>query len=484
MHRILTSVVCTLAALVATSGASVVADEPSTESFQSEKFLEIMQAVQDHHIDPPANQQMILSGVRALYENRDSRPNDLSKQISALSSNEQFAAFLDTCRKELVTPENEVQSFERFIKGMLSCVPGQASRLPAKEAKVRAQLEANRYVGIGIGLHKLDNSFPQINKSIYGGSGYEAGVRSNDLILEINGSSTEGKSLGEVVDELRGEEGTEVTLVLRQPEQPTRTLTIKRQVTFIPTIEGTREVIPGRWEYFLEAAPHIAILKFIQIGPSTAHELKKIEVELRSRPLKGIVLDLRNASGNLHDVVTLADQLLDSGILGRLRTKDGEVVHTMQPGCLWKDTPLIALVDMGTGAGPTYLAAALQDSKRALIVGEVPEHSAYVQSRIPLSDGSSLQLATGSLRRASGIELISTNDDPTMLERQQEADFEKTKLNYLLPDFGRMTTSMRGPTKGESTEAIPPRESAKIEDSWLRTAVELLSKSPSVRDTK
>ena len=118
MHRILASVMCTLAMMV-TSGTSVIGDEPSTESFRSERFLEVMQAVQDHHIDPPSNQQMILSGVRALYETRDSRPANLSQQVSVLSSNDQFSAFLDACRKELVTPENEAQSCERFIKGML-----------------------------------------------------------------------------------------------------------------------------------------------------------------------------------------------------------------------------------------------------------------------------------------------------------------------------------------------------------------------------
>jgi carboxyl-terminal processing protease len=482
MHRILRSVICTLALMV-TLGTSVVADEPSTESFQSERFLEIMQAVQDHHIDPPSNQQMILSGVRALYETRDSRPNNLSKQISALSSNEQFAAFLDTCRKELITPENEVQSCERFINGMFSCVPGNPSRLPAKEAKVRSQLEANRYVGIGISLTQV-NGAPQIFKSMYGGSGYKAGVRSNDFILEINGSSTQGKTLNQIVDELRGDEGTEVTLVLRQPEQSARTLTIERQVTFIPTIEGTRETAPGQWEYSLESAPDIAILKFLQIGPSTSHELKKIEVELRSRSLKGIVLDLRNSSGTLHDVVTLADQLLDSGVLGRLRTRESMVTHTMQPGCLWKEIPLAALVEMGTGAGPTYLAAALQDSKRATIIGEIPESSAYVQSRIPLSDDSTLQLATGTLIRASGIELVSSIDDPTLRDRQQTAQVDQAKLNYLLPDYSRMTTMMRGSTSGDPSNAAPPLETVEIADSGIRTAVEVLSKSLSVKNAK
>lgn len=476
MRGILASVMCAVA-LLATLEKPVIADEPSTERFQSERFLEIMQAIQDHHIDPPTNQQMMLSGVRALYETRDSRPNNLSQQISGLSSNEQFAAFLDTCRKELVTPENEAQSCERFIEGMFSCVPGKPSRLPSKEAKVRSQLEANRYVGIGISLTQV-NRTAQIYKSIYGGSGYEAGVRSGDFILEINGSSTEGKSLGDVVDELRGEEGTEVTLVLQQPERPKRTLTIKRQVTFIPTIEGTREPIPGQWEYFLDAAPEIAILKFVQIGPSTAHELKKIEVELRSQKLKGIVLDLRNSSGTLHDVVTLADQLLDSGVLGRLRTRESMVTHTMQPGCLWKDIPLAALVDTGTGAGPTYLAAALQDSKRATIIGEIPESSAYIQSRIPLSDGSTLQLATGTLIRASGIELVSSNDDPTLRDRQQTAQVDQAKLNYVLPDFTRMMTMMRGSTSGEPSNAAPPLETVEIADSGIRTAVEVLLRSP------
>ncbi len=404
------------------------------DNFSADRFMEIVNAVMDNHIDPPAKQEMILAGAKALYPLHDRRAHGISRQVSSLSTDDQFAAYIATLRAQFVSSGSEAETSHTFISGMLSSVPGGAMLLPPEEARVQAQLAANRYVGIGIALSQHEG-LPLIMKSMAGGSGFRAGVKDEDLILEIDGQSTKGKSLGTVVQELRGEEGTEVTLLLQQSGQKPRKITVVRSVTFIPTIEGTKEVKPGQWEYTSEATPDIAILRFLRVGPSTAHELKTIEAHLRDRGLRGVVLDLRRAGGTLHDTVTLADQLLDAGVMGSLKNASGVTKHEMQPGSLWKDIPLVAVVDASTGAGPVYLAAALQDSGRAKIVGEIPRANSYVKSRIELSDGSSLELATGTLQRANGVTLMSNSRQPVPPIAIARSDsIDRSKLSYLLPD--------------------------------------------------
>lgn len=427
-----------VALVTAASRFSLAEDDLENGRFQPKLLLEIADAVLDNHIEPPAKQQMILLGVRALIGSNERMPDNFSRKVSKLVSNEDFLSFLESVRSEYVTQENDSAQQANFIRGMLSCVAGRATWMSATDAKVDAQLEANRYVGIGISLVH-DKGLPHIRQVTYGGSGYKAGVLPDDYILAVNGNSTKEKELDEVVKELRGEDGTEVTLTLQQPDKGPRTLTIVRQVTFIPTIEGLSNIAPGKWEYTLKSAPDVAVLKFLKIGPSTPHELKKIEEEFRYRKFQGVVLDFRKASGTLHDITLLADQLLNSGTMGSLRTASCEFVHTMQPGCLWNTTPLVAVVDSSTSAGPTYLAAALQDCRRAEIVGDIPGnsvtgYSSYAQSRFVLTDGSSLQLATGLLHRANGIPLkVNKVDWETFAGSFQRTD-RRSELPFLLPN--------------------------------------------------
>lgn len=442
-----------------------VGEDPVDDLFQTLRIVEIMDAVLDHHVEPPAKQQMILAGVRALYDKREKIPTDLSRQVSQLNSSEEIVEFLEARRKELVAPENEANQLSRFIQGMFSCVPGRPTLLSGKEANVQSQLEANRYVGIGISLTQNSDGMPKIAKSMYGGSGYKAGVLTGDIILEVDGEPTKGSTLNEVVQRLRGDEGTVVKLVLKQPNGEPRTLDVERRVTFIPTIEGIRESAPGQWNYSFDFAPNVVILRLQQIGPSTAHELKKIETQLRGQELSGVVLDLRDASGTLHDLLTFADQLLDAVIIGSLRNADGIVVHTMQPGSLWKDVPILVLVDRTTGAGPIYLAAALQDAKRARICGEMPMVNAYAQSRVLLSDGSSLQLASGTLHRANGHALIHSFFDPSSMEANASPS---DGSNFINPDF---PFSEQGKSVSNSS------------DEWIRKAAEILSAKPKPHET-
>lgn len=376
------------------------------EAFNASGAMEVVDLIHQNHIDPPTRQELVLSGLKAL------RPSDLagnallSTKVSESNGSGELQALIEEQLSEWEDQANLLAAAKRaFVRGAFQATTGRGEFFEANEARINGQLQANQYVGVGIAL-TMEDGIPLITKSFYHGPGYKGGVRDNDSILEIDGLSTKGKTLGVVVEELRGERGTEVELVLKNGGDKARKLNITRDVTFIPTVEGTAEVEPGRWRYLLETQGQIAYLRVVRIGPSTVRELKEINAELMDRELEGLVLDMRSGGGTLHDTLMLADQFLGEGPIGQLISRDTSDMHKSRSGTLFSDIPMAVLVDARSGAGNSYLAAALQDRKRAVVVGTRPQGPMLVKSQFTLSDGSQLQFATGILKRSNG-ELLS-----------------------------------------------------------------------------
>ncbi|MEM7315423.1 MAG: S41 family peptidase, partial [Planctomycetota bacterium] len=400
----------------------------------NERLLSIVDTIMDNHICPPTRQAMIHNGALAVYRAKgDFLPMGLGSEISALSTDNDFDKFLTELRSKV----EKTDSFDdKFLKGMLAIVPGQSNIIPAEQARVNDQLAANRYVGIGIALGMDEQHRPWI-MNLLDGPGLKAGVKKNDLILKIDGEPTDGKDIQQIVKELRGEEGSPVVLELQQEDETPRQLSVVRGKTFIPTVEGIRQPNIREWTYRLNANPDIAYLKLVRIGPSTVHELKRIEAKLRSEPLNGIILDLRTGGGLMHDVVMVADQFLDKATLGHVQSRESKTTHETRDGMLFKDVPIAALVSAGSGPDRVYLAAALQDLGRAQVIGQPTQMSAFVRRHIELEGGDKLLLATGLLHRGNGTPLLkasnaSLESDAAMLSQQRPVAPEI--LDHVFPD--------------------------------------------------
>ncbi|MDF1747101.1 MAG: PDZ domain-containing protein, partial [Gimesia sp.] len=229
----------------------------NAKSFES-RMLTITDVVLEQHIDPPTRQQMILAGVKALYQT-DKRPipKGLSQRISDLTKPGEFTDFL----KGILSEFSELKNRESIlIRGMLSSLPCGAHIVNAEANKVQGQLAANRYVGIGIALTmNKQEKYPAIPNVIYNGPAWRAGVKPNDLILKVNGQSMKSKDLVQAVKSLRGEEGSDVRIEVRQPgSQESRKLKMTRGRVFIPTVEGSRKKSEGEWYYKFSSADDIA----------------------------------------------------------------------------------------------------------------------------------------------------------------------------------------------------------------------------------
>src|SRR5207302_3043941 len=147
-----------------------------------------------------------------------------------------------------------------------------------KERKVAEQLEGNRYVGIHIAVAMDEQEKrPKIYEVFEGGPADRAGVKKDDLLEEVDGVDTKGMDVRQFVDRTRGEEGTDVTIKVRQPkESKSRTLKITRGQLPHPTITGVRKRPSGDWDVRLDGPDPMGYLKVTEIAASTPHELRKL----------------------------------------------------------------------------------------------------------------------------------------------------------------------------------------------------------------
>ena len=489
--------VCLPATFPGEVSQSTPSNPPKAQADVARRIEEITDAVLTHHIDPPARQQMLLDGVKALYRvSGASVPVGLSRRVSALTAPGQFAAFLTEIWPKATAKPVAVGALEEaMIEGTLAGVPGGAFIMSAKESAVMEQFEGNRYVGIHIALGMNDQEKrPSIFEVIEGGPADRAGVKKGDLLELIDGVDTKAMALREAVDLLRGQEGSNVTIKVRQPNAAiARTYTIRRGQHARSTVLGYRKRPGGDWDCLLDATAPIAYLRIEQIAASTPHDLRKLARQLESHGHCGIILDLRSVGGtSVHPAVLLADALLPAGVIGRLRTAERDVTYQADADALFRGLPIAVLVNQSTAGTAEWIVAALQDNHRATIVGS-PTFSAMVatqggisrrsdvKSRVSVGDGSwSIELVTGYLERGDGRRLSSgvTNDSASSSIALRKPRDPNDVTTGVKPDHpvgiarGRAETALPSPPP-----QTPDQKPNLANDPVVQEAVRLLRRS-------
>lgn len=369
----------------------------------------IIATVLDNHIDPPTRQQLILAGTRAVYRAaKKPMPQKTSRRVSQITDRKTLRRHLAELRKQI-----EWKKFldDAFVNGLVASLPGGGRLISAEETRVLGQLNRNRYVGTGvvIGVNKQAKR-PWFPKVFYKGPAWKAGAKHGDMIISINGESSEKMTVQRVVKLLRGEVDSKVVVQVRQPNsKKTRTLKITRGVAFIPTVDGYKQLSEAKWQYRIDKATQLAYVRINRIGSSTLHELRQAERAMQGKPVRGLVLDLRYGGGTLHDIVMIADALLPKGPIGRVRTGDKVKKYESTRGDLFAKLPMAVLVDRATSSGREFLTAALQDRKRAVVVGEPTPGDGNVRSYLTISGSNErMLLATGELQRINGRSLRAT----------------------------------------------------------------------------
>jgi carboxyl-terminal processing protease len=461
----------------------------------------VVDVVLRSHVSPPSRQEMILSGIRALYRvQRAPEPSGLAQRVSDATDPDQLAALLDAAWPR-GKPEEEAR--DALLDGLLGPVAGEARLMTDKEYNVEQQIGGNRYEGVHIALSSEGEGEQRraiVVVVVPGGPADRAGVKAKDAIEAVDDVDVIGRSITEVVDKIRGPLGSTVTLTVRQPKADSaRKLSMTRERLFTPTITGLSKTPAGAWNYRIDGPESIAYLKFGTINASTPHELRRAAEELDADPPRGVILDLRGPrESDFHAAVLLADALLSSGVIGRLQAAGRTTPFHADSDQVFRGKPIAVLVDQATLGVDEWLVAALQDNGRAAVVGSPPERSprmGRVWSRrglgpesawadrqlvfetVPVPEGAGwLKLAIGRLVRSGppqhrpGLDELAIKPDVRIevrdrnpLEVVRRTPFEKDEENQAVdpakdPYISRAIQALRDKAK-KPEKADRPRES-------------------------
>jgi RNA polymerase sigma factor (sigma-70 family) len=326
----------------------------------------IMDAVRKNHLEPPAEEDMVLASARGLVTAAGTPPPDeLPQRAAAVTTEGQLAAlFGDVWPGGAAGSDRDGKLAAATLDALFESIPGRPVPYSTAQLKLTEQLRENRYVGLGVqvGVNKKEQ-FPAFAIPFRRGAARTGGVRPGDLILEIDGKSTKGVfDLEKVAVWLRGEAGSSVSVVVRQPgSAETRPLKLLRGPIPIDSVYGFRRAGEDEWGYRADQAVAIGYLWVKAIKNSTLHELRQAERRLRAEGVRALVLDLRFSAGegHLQDGALVADGLLDGGLMWSVRGDNTVTQYRADREALFRGWPLVALMNDTLDNVPALVLAAL-----------------------------------------------------------------------------------------------------------------------------
>jgi carboxyl-terminal processing protease len=367
---------------------------------------------------------------------------------------------------EEVDPKNLIYG---AVKGMLQGLDPHSSFMAPDEYKEMQVETKGSFGGIGIEIGTRDNMLTVISP-IEDTPAFKAGIKAGDRIVKIGEKYTKDMSINDAVKLMRGPKGTKVSIwILRESWKDPQEFTLTRDIIAIKSVKY--KVLEDGFGY----------VRISQFQEKTANDLEDALNKLGSKEgkLKGLVLDLRNNPGGLlQQAVEVADKFLDSGLIvytkGRASGQDMRFeakTNGTQPPYM-----IIVLVNGGSASASEIVAGALQDNKRAVILGTQTFGKGSVQTIIPLSDGSAIRLTTskyytpsGRSIQAKGIEPNIVVEDVTTKNHIKEKDLERH-----LEAEGGAPQKPEKPEKKVKVEEKAEKEKEEAEDMQLKRALDYL----------
>lgn len=352
---------------------------------------------------------------------------------------ETFMSVFQRVRAQYVDKTDDHVLIKGAIDGMLAALdPHSAYAEGADFQQTKATTDGN-YGGLGITVSTEDGAV-KIVAPTEDTPAWRAGLKSGDYITHLDGVLLYGSTLDEAVEKMRGEAGTKIKLTIVRPgrDKPFDVTLVREKI----------ELKPVKWE-IKDNIGYININGFsAQTGAATESALKSIDTATGGHPL-GYVVDLRSNPGGLLDqAVSVSDAFLDHGEIVSERGRDKTDIERFyaHPGDLAHGLPVVVLVDAGTASAAEIVAGALQDQRRALVMGERSFGKGSVQTVIPMSASSVLRLTTARYYTPSGRSVQAGGIDPDIVvpqlsdpdykdrPRLREADLRKHLLSQTKVD--------------------------------------------------
>lgn len=313
---------------------------------------------------------------------------------------------------------------EGAYRGMLDAVEDPYTTYYSAEELV-SLMEKTEGAFYGIGAYigvDTDTNLPKIVDTIPDTPAQRAGLRSDDIVYEVDGVSTYNMDLSQVVALVRGEEGSTVRLtIVRQGEEDYLYIDIERARVESPTVN---------YEMLEDQIAYIQIIEFDNV---TVEQFAEALAQAKAANMKGLILDVRsNPGGNLSAVVDICEMLLPEGMIVYTENKYGEKQEFICDGTQEFTLPLVLLVDSNSASASEILAGAIKDYGMGTLVGTTTFGKGIVQQIINLEDGSAVKITVSSYYTPNGINIHGTGIDPDVVsEFDSEAYYNDDYDNQL-----------------------------------------------------
>ncbi len=335
-----------------------------------------------------------------------------------------FAEVFEKIKKDYVEPVEDKALLSNAIKGMLSGLDPHSAYLEPDAYKELRVGTTGEFGGLGIEV-SMEDGFVKVIAPIDDTPAQRAGVRAGDLIIRLDDTPVKGMNLNDAVKIMRGKPGTKITLtILREGEEKPLKIAVVRDVIKVASVKK-RTLEPG-----------YGYLRITQFQSRTADNLRKAVSVLKRQNddgLRGLVLDLRNNPGGvLSAAVAVADAFLDKGaiVYTEGRIADSELKFNAKPTDILKGAPIVVLVNGGSASASEIVAGALQDHRRAVVMGSKTFGKGSVQTILPMDNGSALKLTTARYFTPAGRSIQAEGITPDiLLEDLQVSQLEENDID-------------------------------------------------------
>ena len=323
---------------------------------------------------------------------------------------EMYGVFVDAVeqvQQNYVTPVTRRQLMESALRGMLSDLDQHSAYINTSQWKTFKRQIDGKFGGVGMTVEvDEDSKRLKVVAPMVGTPAYNSGIMSGDLILDIDGVTTEGVTIDKAIDALQGQPGTPVKLnVLHEDAEKGEVITVNRAIIEVPSVMGDRRKPTDEWDYLLDKDKKIGYIRITNFVADTTDRVKEALEELKKDGMKALILDLRDDPGGLLTAaVEISDLFVEEGKIVSTRGRNtAEKTFEAHKEGTFSGFPMAVLVNHNSASASEILSACLQDHDRAIVIGERSFGKGSVQNILDLEDGNSvLKLTVATYWRPSG----------------------------------------------------------------------------------
>ncbi|MEX1033350.1 MAG: S41 family peptidase [Cellvibrionaceae bacterium] len=379
-----------------------------------------------------------------------------------------FTKVYNHIRQGYVEDITDTELLEYAIKGMLTELDPHSSYLDSSSFEKLQVNTSGEFGGLGIEVGQEDG-FVKVIAPMDGTPAAEAGVQAGDLIIKLGNKSVKGMSLNDAVDLMRGPKGSEINLtIIREGVDQPFDLTLVRDTIKVASVRS-RFVEPG-----------YAYLRIAQFQAKTGDDVVNALNKLKDQDsnLKGLILDLRNNPGGvLQASVEVADAFLDEGLIvyteGRIR--NGDQTFSATPGDAMDDLPIVVLINEGSASASEIVAGALQDHRRAVVVGTDSFGKGSVQTVIPISEDRAIKLTTALYFTPGGRSIQAQGIAPDIFVERATVTAIRSRLRTTEADLSNhLGNGSGGEERGSAARSADDEPDLVETDNQLAEALNLL----------